>query len=236
MREHVKSDNRSWASDILKRYDPDFKYIWERYHEELHKNIDATKIWVDLGCGKNPHVAEFGGMAAYSVGTDLFADAGISLPFVVSRLPLLPFQSESVDVVTLSFVVEHLKEVESNFQEIYRILKPRGILIVLTTNAASPYIVLARWTPFKFKNIIIRKLYRVQEDDVLPTFHRFNFPKEFHELGLKMPFVLQRLHYLQDVNFVRKGLFWFFFVGHLLTKNRYQRFRTNLLGVFQKMA
>lgn len=48
----------------------------------------------------------------------------------------LPFGNQAVDVVVLQHVVEHLHQTESACCEWYRVLRPGGVLLLLTPNAA----------------------------------------------------------------------------------------------------
>jgi hypothetical protein len=89
----------------------------------------------------------------------------------------------------------------------------------------------ARLFPFRLKNLLIRTLYKVDAEDVLPTYHRFNTPAKFRNDSA--PLQLLDLRLLQDVNYTRKSLFWFFFLGLLLTRKGWKIMRTNLLGVFK---
>ena len=49
-------------------------------------------------------------------------------------------------------------------------------LIVLTTNIISPIIFIPRLLP-KALNRLILKIFKVSEEDVFPTYHRFNSPE-----------------------------------------------------------
>jgi SAM-dependent methyltransferase len=229
------ADNRAWAARTIRKWDPEFRFIWEIYHETILSALPRDGTWIDVGCGGNAHIAEFGHHARFAAGTDLYAPAEKSAPpFALSRLPALPFRDGCADLVTLSFVVEHLRDPRADFAEIARILKPGGKLVMITTNTLSPYILLARLLPFGLKNLAIRTLYKVDEEDVLPTHHRFNTPARFRDARANPSLKLRALHFLQDVNYTRKGMFWLFFAGHLLTRGRGKILRTNLLGVFEK--
>jgi len=229
--------NRVWASQVIRRFDPDFRFIWEHYHAEILAILNPKMVWLDIGSGKNSQISEFGVKARFAAGLDLESPAQkIDSPFVAGALPSLPFKTESADLLTLHFVVEHLQNISAHFTEIFRVLKPGGKLILVTTNTWSPYILAARCFPFFLKNFLIRSIYRVDAEDVFPTFHAFNTPEKFKESGLYSPHRLIKLLFLQDVNYERKWLFWLFFAGHLLTRRKMGFLRTNLLGVFEKSS
>jgi SAM-dependent methyltransferase len=60
--------------------------------------------------------------------------------YLVSDLNHLPLSTESVDVVVCFDLIEHLAEHDSFFQEIVRVVRPEGVVIVSTPNrACSPF-------------------------------------------------------------------------------------------------
>ena len=78
--------NREWADRVIRKWDPDFRYIWQVYHGEILEALEKPgAVWVDVGCGRNPHVDEFGDRAGYALGCDLYLPADrAARPFVVA--------------------------------------------------------------------------------------------------------------------------------------------------------
>jgi ubiquinone/menaquinone biosynthesis C-methylase UbiE len=121
----MTADNREWAKGVIARRDPGFRFIWEQYHEVILDALTPSSIWVDIGCGDNPHVAEFGHHAGHALGSDLsIPEHKLALPFVQAALPSLPFRDASIHMNTLSFVVEHLRTPRADFAEIARVIRP----------------------------------------------------------------------------------------------------------------
>jgi SAM-dependent methyltransferase len=104
---------------------------------------------LDLGCGEGRHVistyAE--GRDVHSVGVDLslkdlqttrtrFADfAAIhdtrkQLSLAVGSAMCLPFADQTFDKVICSEVLEHIPDYQAAIAEIYRVLKPQGLLAI----------------------------------------------------------------------------------------------------------
>jgi ubiquinone/menaquinone biosynthesis C-methylase UbiE len=57
---------------------------------------------------------------------------------VVGGAESLPFENNSFDVVTAVFLIVHLKDPTRFFDEAYRVLKDRGILVVTNINQKNP--------------------------------------------------------------------------------------------------
>lgn len=188
--------------------------------------------WVDIGCGDNAVVADLGNRAEFAVGVDAkIPQQRTTAPFVCANLNHLPLQQGAVDFVTLRFVIEHLKDVPKALLEIERIMKPKGKFVVITTNSWSPFVFLPRILPFRLKKKLLMSLYEVEASTIQRTYHRFNsVPLMRQGIGnLK----LIELRLIQDVNYVRRWLFWVNFIWHMLTKMKPLRYlRTCIFAVY----
>lgn len=201
---------------------------------KLSAMLNKQTVWIDVGCGSNAMVEEYGHRAASAIGTDVVPpERPSSAPFLLMRPDTLPFPDASADLITLRFVAEHLPDVPRTFGEIARVLRPGGRVMVLTTNTHSPFIILPRLLPFRLKNAILSRLFRVRDVDVMPTFHRLNTPHAMRTVHPDLE--LLELEFLQDANYTRRWIFLLFYAWHLATRPRpFRRFRTNLLGVWGK--
>ncbi|MBI4536185.1 MAG: methyltransferase domain-containing protein, partial [Ignavibacteriae bacterium] len=169
-----------------------------------------------------------------ALGIDIrVPENGTSIPFVCGHLPFLPMRPASVDLLTLRFVVEHLEDIARDFSEVERVLRPGGHVVILTTNSESPLILFPRLLPFALKNWILRTMYKVDESDIFPTFHRFNSIRVMKRGIGRLR--LERFYAIQDANFVRRWIFVPFLAWHVLTRPKpLQVLRTNILSVFVK--
>lgn len=231
-----RTANRIWSDRIIRKTDPTFRHRWDVYNETICSFLHPDAVWVDVGCGNNALVEQFGARAGYAVGTDIVEpEHPSSAPFLPMRPDRLPFESGVADLVTLRFVAEHLPNIAESFAEIERVLKPGGHVVVLTTNTWSPFIFLPRILPFRLKNAILSHLYKVRDVDVMPTFHRLNSPTT---MKTAVPMLeLEKLEFLQDANYVRRWIFLIFYAWHLATRPEpFRKFRTNLLAVYRKSA
>jgi SAM-dependent methyltransferase len=87
---------------------------------------------LDLGCGNRPYRPLLTRISRY-VPYDL--DVGSSTPEVVGRAENLPFASSSFDSVLCTQVLEHVPEPWRTVEEIARVLRPGGKLLLSTPQA-----------------------------------------------------------------------------------------------------
>lgn len=96
--------------------------------------------WLDVGCGLGYLVkeAEEEGIDAYGIeiSEHALSNAVIKGKIIQASITNIPFSNESFDVVSAIDVLEHIhpREVLKAVSEIYRVLKPGGLLIITTPN------------------------------------------------------------------------------------------------------
>lgn len=66
----------------------------------------------------------------------------------------LPFEDNVFDKVVISEVIEHIEEEQKVLSEIYRVIKPRGVMVLTTCNVDYPFL----WDPV---NWILQRLLRM---------------------------------------------------------------------------
>lgn len=107
----------------------------------LKVNKTSTSKYIDLGCGGGLLTEEIA-LAGYDVtGIDrsdnslkharehALSSKVYNVNYVVGSVYELPFESESVDGVIISDVLEHLHDLRLVISEIKRVLKPNGVLV-----------------------------------------------------------------------------------------------------------
>ena len=229
------SDHQAWARKIIQRWDPTYLPRWEVFDSVLHSLQDKEKICLDLGSGFNGAIEE---QVCFrlKIHSDLILpvqSSSSTIPFIQINIYDLPFKSTSIDVILLRFVVEHLAAPDRAFAEIRRILKPDGLVLILTTNITSPFIMFPKLFPYALRKKIMYLLFKVEDKDVFPTYHRLNRKAKVEKLT--PDFRIREWRYLQDANWNRKGIFLLFFSWHLLTRWLHLEFlRTNFITVLYK--
>lgn len=227
-------NNAEWSKIILEKTDPTFKHRWVVFDELLLRSITKDKVWVDCGAGKNVTVSRFAEYAEIAVGVDL-VNPEFQGNYIKANIKRLPFDDLSVDLITLRFVVEHFDENTDYFNELSRILKPGGKIIVLTTNLLSPFIFLPKIIlPPYVKSRLLMKVFKVNDEDVFPTFHLYNTIKSYRNLKNKLNLISYQ--YISDINYTRKWMFLILLGWHILTKPKFlNKFRTNFLLILKKI-
>jgi SAM-dependent methyltransferase len=127
---------------------------WQRAIN-AEKYTDNGDIHLDIGCGdgyfllRSPYKERYG--FDFLMGEDDRID------------DKLDFEDESVDLVTMLAVIEHLHNVEQMLGEIHRVLKPGGKLVLTTPKEAAELLI---------------KLYVKNIDDVHETYFDLSSMRE----------------------------------------------------------
>lgn len=218
--------------EILDFLEPGFIPRWEAYDSQLCNLLSEEKVWVDVGCGQNEWVNTYKHLVKKAIGTDIDYPKN-KKNFILRKASKLPFEDNSVDLISLRFVIEHLQEVENDLNEFSRILKPNGKVLILTTNLLCPYIWIAKYIPEKFKTPFLSRTFNVEEEKVFPTTHPLNKPSDYK--NLKNDIVLDEIKFISDLNTNNLPFFSLFMIWHLLTKPKaLHKFRTNILATLSK--
>jgi len=116
---------------------------------DLAINLAKTKATKIIGLDISP------GMLA--VGKDKIVEKKLeeTIEMVIGDSENLPFEDNSIDAITVAFGVRNFENLEKGLDEIYRVLKPKGIFVVLETSVPTKF-------PFKQGYVFYSKY-------VLPT-------------------------------------------------------------------
>jgi SAM-dependent methyltransferase len=127
-----------WSGEIERHYEPDPKLL-----ALILEGVTGATHCLDVGCGScNSYAPELARRAASLVGVDISANAiaearaaGFDAR-VVRDAAELPFADESFDHVVCVEVLEHLFLPHRAIEEIRRVLRPGGRVVVSTPNLA----------------------------------------------------------------------------------------------------
>lgn len=95
--------------------------------------------FLDVGCGNEDHMKAFKKFGFDVWGIDNIKHKNKKIKVCDLTKDVLPFENKTFDVVFTKSCLEHLKPVENSLKEIKRVLKRKGILIVLVPDWRSQY-------------------------------------------------------------------------------------------------
>ena len=154
--------------------------------------LRSNPIVVDVGCG----ASSVGYSISTAIGNSTIIGIDLSQPALktasgrgISGVQAdfdglgLPIQSESVDVVVLNEIIEHVVHTDELIDEIYRILKSNGVLLLSTPNLAAWFnrIALLLGVQPAFSEVSYRRVYGRPGNDVVGHLRLFTLRslKEF---------------------------------------------------------
>lgn len=173
-----------------------------RYRKVL-KYISVDSVIFDIGCGAGgKFLKSISPMIKYGIGIDknaiIYQDNKIELK-KCNVINSIPFQSEKADIITMLAVLEHLEKPQNILNEVFRILKNNGKLIItVPTLLAKPVL---EFLAFKLRlidktQIEDHKNYfreeQLKEMLLKAGFHKENIKSEYFEFGFNHIFIAKK--------------------------------------------
>jgi SAM-dependent methyltransferase len=146
------------------------KYLFDRYE------MQSGQKFLDVGCGRGEFLSGFISCGIKGYGVDRSNSAEhycpeANLSIVDLEKDSLPFENNYFDVVYSKSVIEHFHYPEKLVQEIYRVLKPGGIVITLCPsweyNYRNYFDDFTHRTPFMLSSL--RDIFRINGFDKVKT-------------------------------------------------------------------
>ncbi len=108
-------------------------------------SLKGKKI-LDIGCGIGVYANEFfkEGAKVYGIDIDkenieLALKSNPNLNLQIARAEALPFKDKFFDIVFLNEILEHVEDDKKTILEAYRVLKPKGKMIIFAPNRLYPF-------------------------------------------------------------------------------------------------
>jgi len=100
-------------------------------------NLRRNSVLVEIGCGRGEYLHSFQNEGIICTGIDKqYSSADYSPNLKIKHCDItrdkLPFEDNVIDIVYHKSVIEHVYDPEHLMSETFRILKPGGIVIILT--------------------------------------------------------------------------------------------------------
>jgi ubiquinone/menaquinone biosynthesis C-methylase UbiE len=228
---------------------PNLEYSKAIYEIVLNENLaNNPSMWLDLGCGhqllppwRYEQECKMVKSAKFIVGYDYDLDSLKKHKTFENRvrgdISHLPFADGSFAIVTANMVFEHLKDPNRQMMEIYRVLKPGGILIFHTPNSLSYGTILARLIPEKIKNKVVLLLQGREEEDVFPAYYRINSVKEIRRLSKLTGFEIDQIRLITSsaqLVMIPPLVIFELLIIKILMLERMKAFRTNIIARLRK--
>jgi ubiquinone/menaquinone biosynthesis C-methylase UbiE len=112
--------NRSWFSFLFRKYF--YKNIWKEFKGGA----------LDVGCGLGEFLEEYSNSSGIDINrycVDYCNEKGLDVKF--GSATKIPYRSKSFDGIFCLCVLEHLKRPELAIKEMYRVLTPKGKLVLI---------------------------------------------------------------------------------------------------------
>jgi SAM-dependent methyltransferase len=130
------SETSNWPGDFQRNpqiYHHAYLHLRE-LSEQIKKTIKAEignkKVRIlDVGCHNKPYYPFFEGVAKSYIGLDVYPGEKVD---IISKAEKIPFKENTFDVVVCFQVLEHIEDPQKAINEMHRVLKKGGILMLST--------------------------------------------------------------------------------------------------------
>lgn len=184
-----------------KLYGDGWVHPYRMYEKTIRDFLRPESVILDAGCGREASgLRKLNAFTRLAVGVDLCElsaiEANSNIKLIRGDLLDLSLKNESVDIVTSRSVLEHIKNPESVYGEIYRVLKPGGYFIFLTPNLFDYGSLLSLLVPNRLHPSLVRITEGRREIDTFPVFYRSNTERSIRGLGGKVGLRVCEVKYL----------------------------------------
>jgi 2-polyprenyl-3-methyl-5-hydroxy-6-metoxy-1,4-benzoquinol methylase len=192
----------------------------------------STRV-LDLGCGRGGVLERLHDRAGLVLGLDpdlssLYEHRMREIVLTAGNAGALPYASDTFDLVTCSWVLEHLADPDAVLCDVARVLHAGGAFVFLTPNLLHPLTAL-NWAAGKGRGRLVSQVYARAEEDTFPVFYRANTPARIRRLTSAAGLVYVSLQSVGDPTYLgfSRALFW---LGRLLERVTPARLKLHLVG------
>jgi SAM-dependent methyltransferase len=195
---------------------------------------------LDLGCGAGGVMELYSARVGLSVGLDpdltsLYGHRNRHIRLAAGQAETLPFESEAFDLVTCSWVLEHLHRPGATLAEVARVLRVGGHLVFLTPNVHSLVVQLNRLVPQGFQHWLVRLAYGRREKDTFSTAYAANSVQTIDTLARGVGLEPVEVHLVSDPTYLAFNEVLFqlsLFYESLISEDRY----VHIVGDYAKVG
>jgi 2-polyprenyl-3-methyl-5-hydroxy-6-metoxy-1,4-benzoquinol methylase len=189
--------------DQLRAVMPSWKTQADIYKEEVKKYVTSESVILDIGCGHSTFMGDVYSVAKMTIGQDPDQKALEENTIVKRKIlgyldSLSQLEDNSIDIITSSWVLEHLPDPDKLFRQIRRLLKPNGVFISLTPNKYSLITTISRSIPNQYHARLVKSMWGRAEEDTYPTFYKINTKVALKKYTLRHNLKIKKIKYLKD--------------------------------------
>ncbi len=219
---------------------PGWQPALEVYTGALDSLVTADLALLDIGCGPGGLVRKYEGRACCVIGVDEHAASFRHLAeiaaLVSARLDALPFPNAAFDLVTCSWVMEHIAQPDSAVAEIARVLRPGGHFLFITPNKHNYVVLLRRLVPNALSRLLVSAIYKREEHFINPTYYRLNARSDIDRVMNRHGMMSVSFRYVSDPTYLAFNALAFRAAAALerLLDRFGPQMRVHLVGLYRK--
>ena len=162
-----------------------------KFYNYVNTLVDKNSIVVDFGAGRGSWLEEdskfkinlrtLKGKVKKVIGIDVDSIVleNKSTDNNIVYKDTIPIEDNSVDLIIMDWVLEHINDTTKFYSEINRILKINAIICARTPNFYSYWVMCSKIIPRKMHELVIKKVQNNRKEiDVFPAFYKLNTTKD----------------------------------------------------------
>ena len=185
--------------ELIQRHFGTWEHPYRTFERTIDEHLRPGATLVDVGCGRNaPVLCKYRGRGFRLIGLDPVASESPTPEVEIYAADICHsgLSDGIADLVMARSVMEHVREPDSAFEEINRILKPNGRFVFLTANRWDYASLAARLVPNALHPLVVKLTEGRQEEDVFPTAYKCNSRRQIRHLAQEGGFELEKFEYL----------------------------------------
>lgn len=224
---------------FVQKYDAPFRDVGTVFLEYVARILTQDSTLVDVGCGRTSYGADVYKKAKRRIGLDVDAYARenpVMDEVHIMTDELFPLSDACADVVTAQWVVEHVEHPDMFLGEVFRVLKPGGSFVFMTTNIRAPLIRITSWIPMSIASFIRTRLLHFAHDETFPRIYAMNSEKTLRALAQKHGFTVECIDHVESYGYFRfSSMLLRLYIGciNMLRFVMHHR-EMHIVGVFKK--
>jgi SAM-dependent methyltransferase len=216
----------------------------ERFHELCQSRFAKGGRILEIGAGPanstTTFLARLGPVTGLDVSTEVLANPNLTEARVYDGIKM-PLPDEAFDLCVSNYVLEHVADPASHFQEVYRVLKPQAFYCFRTPNRWHYVTIASNFVPHSVHLRLANKLRALDANahDPWPTVYRANTRRMLRHLAQRSGLLAEELRMIEpepSYGAAHPALFYPMMAYERLVNSSdlFSFFRVNILGALRK--